>query len=81
MIKVLLISVGKFRYYFPNDQKKGGNLSIDGLELGDVPHSRARKILNFVVTFVTSVKLVMYKAFTSDKGVTKVTLETTCVLV
>ena len=35
---------------------------------------RAREILNFAVTFVTSVKLIMYKAFTSDKGVTKVTL-------
>ena len=43
--------------------------------------ARAREILNFVVTFVTSVKLVMYKAFTSDKGVTKVTLETMCVFV
>ena len=36
--------------------------------------ARAREILNFAVTFVTSVKLVMYKAFTRDKGVTTVTL-------
>ena len=36
--------------------------------------ARARVVLKVNVTFVTSVKLVMYKAFTSDKGVTTVTL-------
>ena len=36
--------------------------------------ARARVVLKVAVTFVTSVKLVMYKAFTSDKGVTTVTL-------